>query len=47
MLTGLIVTVIWRNVPVLKNMVYELVPAFILAFFAVVVISLLSQDEKK
>ncbi len=43
MLTGLIVTVIWRNIPVLKSALYELVPAFVLAFLAVVLVSLMTQ----
>jgi len=47
MLTGLIVTLIWRNVPLLKGMVYELVPAFILAFLAVWLVSMLTQDNKE
>ncbi len=40
MLTGFVVTVVWRNVPMLKATIYELVPAFILAFLAVVLVSL-------
>ena len=40
MLTGLIVTIVWRNTPALKAVVYELVPAFVLAFLAVVIFSL-------
>lgn len=43
MLTGAIVTVIWRNVAVLKNVIYELVPAFILALAAVWLVSLMTQ----
>lgn len=46
MLTGLIVTIIWRNVASLKAMVYELVPAFLLAFIVVVIISLMTQKEE-
>jgi Na+/proline symporter len=42
MLTGFVVTVVWRNVPVLKAAVYELVPAFILAFLAVILVSLIT-----
>jgi len=45
MLTGLIVTVVWRNTSVLKAIVYELVPAFILAFIAVWLVSLLTQKS--
>ena len=46
MLTGLIVTVVWRNVPVLKGALYELVPAFILAFLAVVIVSLMTRQDE-
>ncbi len=46
MLTGLVVSVIWRNVPVLKGAVYELVPAFVLAMLVMVVVSLVTfRDE--
>ena len=43
MLTGLIVTAIWRNTPALKSHLYELVPAFVLAFLAVWLVSLLTR----
>lgn len=46
MLTGSVVTVVWRNVPALKATLYELVPAFILAFLAVYVVSLLSSTKE-
>lgn len=46
MITGLIVTVVWKDVAVLKNLVYELVPAFILATLAVILVSLMTTDEK-
>ena len=42
MVVGSATTVIWHNVPVLKDFVYELVPAFIFAAIAVVVGSLLT-----
>ncbi len=47
MLTGLLVTIIWRNIPFLKGIVYELVPAFVLAFFAVWIVSMFTQDDNK
>lgn len=47
MLTGLIVTVVWYNVPVLKGALYELVPAFFLALIATVVVSLMTQEKSK
>ena len=43
MLTGLIVTLVWHNVPVLKDAVYELVPAFVLSLLAVVIVSMVTQ----
>lgn len=45
MLTGLIVTIVWYNVPMLKGALYELVPAFILALLATVVVSLMTQES--
>lgn len=45
MLTGAIVSVVWRNIPSLKSAVYELVPAFILAFLAVWLVSLITQKS--
>ena len=47
MITGSAVTVIWHNVPVLKGFVYELVPAFVLAFVAVYVVSLLTEPPRE
>jgi len=47
MLTGAIVSVAWRNIPVLKSAVYELVPAFILAFLAVWIVSMFTSDGNK
>jgi len=41
MVTGTVVTVVWRNVPLLKGAVYELVPAFVLAMAAMVIFSLI------
>ena len=47
MLTGAVVTYAWRQFPILKDNLYELVPAFILAFLAVVIISLLTQPRSQ
>jgi sodium/proline symporter len=47
MLTGAIVSVIWRNVPSLKSAVYELVPAFILAFIVVWLVSLITSEGEQ
>jgi len=46
LITGSVVAVVWREVAFLKNAVYELVPAFILAFLAVIVFSLLTGKEE-
>ena len=45
MLTGTIVSIIWRETPILKNSVYELVPAFILAFLVTYIVSLITSKE--
>lgn len=39
LLTGTVVTILWYNIPYLKNSMYELVPAFVLSFVAVLAIS--------
>jgi len=46
MVVGSTVAVVWHNVAVLKDAVYELVPAFALALVAVVVVSLLTAPPK-
>ncbi len=46
MLTGLVVSLVWRNVPMLKSAVYELVPAFILAFLAMWLVSLVTAEKE-
>jgi len=47
MLTGSIVTYVWRETEALKSIVYELVPAFILAFLMVVIVSLVTRPKKQ
>ncbi|RKX17171.1 MAG: sodium/proline symporter, partial [Candidatus Zixiibacteriota bacterium] len=47
MVTGALVTVIWKNIDSLKSLVYELVPAFILAFIAVWLVSLITYKKNK
>ena len=46
LITGSVVAVVWREIAFLKNAVYELVPAFILAFLAVIVFSLLTAKKE-
>ena len=43
LLTGTAVTIIWYFVPVLKNNMYELVPAFLLSLFATWLVSTFTQ----
>jgi len=47
MVVGAATSVIWHNVPALKEIVYELVPAFVFALIAVVVVSLLTRPPRK
>ncbi|UCC45114.1 MAG: sodium/proline symporter [Candidatus Zixiibacteriota bacterium] len=46
MITGSLVAVIWKEVEVLSSAVYELVPAFILAFAATILVSLLTNKTE-
>ena len=46
MLTGGIITVVWKNVEALKAIVYELVPAFLLALALTWLVSLMTQKDK-
>ena len=43
MIVGTITVLIWYNVPVLKNSLYELIPAFFLSLFSIITVSLLTQ----
>ncbi|MBD3366967.1 MAG: sodium/solute symporter [Candidatus Eisenbacteria bacterium] len=47
MIVGAATSVIWHNVEALKEIVYELVPAFVLALIAVVVVSLLTRPSER
>ncbi len=47
MVVGSATAVIWHNVPALKAFVYELVPAFVFALVAVVVVSLLTRPPRE
>jgi len=46
MITGAVVSVVWKEVDFLKAIVYELVPAFILAFLAIWLVSLATQKKE-
>lgn len=45
MITGALVSIIWRETPALKSAVYELVPAFILALVVIWLVSLTTYKE--
>jgi len=43
--TGFLTVIVWRNVPALKGMVYELVPAFLLALAVNYIVSMINQKK--
>jgi sodium/proline symporter len=47
MVVGAVVAVVWREIAVLKNAIYELVPAFILAMLTIIVVSLLTGRNRE
>ncbi len=47
LLTGTITVFIWKSIPFLDEYMYELVPGFILSFFATVMVSLIENSKAK
>jgi sodium/proline symporter len=45
MIVGTVTVLIWYNVPVLKNSLYELIPGFFLSLFSIIIVSLLTQER--
>ena len=43
LITGTVVTIIWYYIPVLKDNLYELIPAFLLSFLATWIVSKFTQ----
>jgi Na+/proline symporter len=43
LISGTVITVIWKSVPQLKAIVYELIPAFGISFLLVIVVSLMTR----
>ena len=43
MIVGTITVLIWYNVPVLKETLYELIPGFFLSLFSIIIVSLLTR----
>lgn len=46
MITGTLTVLVWYNVPVLKNFLYELIPGFTLSLLAVWVVSLITRSDR-
>ncbi len=46
MLTGFVTAIVWAETPALKSLMYELPPAFLLAFVAAVLVSLATPQRK-
>ncbi len=42
LILGPVITVVWYNVPALKSIVYELIPAFAISFLGAIIVSLLT-----
>lgn len=47
MVAGAITIVVWYNVPALKNLLYELVPGFILSLLATWIVSLITRETSQ
>jgi sodium/proline symporter len=46
MITGTLTVLVWYNVPVLKNFLYELIPGFTLSLLAVWIVSLITRPDR-
>jgi SSS family solute:Na+ symporter len=46
MIVGAITIVVWYNVPVLKNFLYELIPGFLFSMLATWVVSVLTRKKR-
>ena len=47
LLTGFVTTIAWANIPGLQSLMTERLTSFVLAFFAVVVVSMNTQRNRK
>ncbi|UCE60745.1 MAG: sodium/proline symporter [Phycisphaerales bacterium] len=47
LVSGTVITIVWKNVPQLKAIVYELIPAFGISFLLVVIVSLFTRPPEK
>jgi len=46
MIVGTATVIIWKNIPALDRFIYEIIPGFIFAFLAVIVISLITRKHR-
>lgn len=47
MISGVITIIVWNQTPFLKNIIYELVPAFIISFGVTILVSYLSRKKQQ
>lgn len=47
MITGSITIIVWYNISFLKNIIYELVPGFLLSLFAIIIVSILTEKKRR
>jgi Na+/proline symporter len=45
MVVGTVTVIVWKNVPVLDNLIYEIIPGFVFAFLAVIIVSLITKKR--
>jgi len=46
LMSGTIVTILWKSIPLFKNLMYELVPAFVVGFLVTIIVSKLTHKPK-
>ncbi|MCX6257593.1 MAG: sodium/proline symporter [Bacteroidia bacterium] len=46
-IAGTVTVIVWKTIPVLSKMIYELIPAFIISFILIIIVSLVSARMKK
>jgi len=46
-ITGTVTVIVWKTVPQLSNMIYELIPGFIIAGFSIIIASILDEKYRK
>lgn len=46
MISGMLTVIIWNQIPALKSMMYELIPAFFISLLLTILVSLLTQQKR-